>query len=40
MPQKKKTNKKTHIKKHLTQKQNIIFQSIPNYASGQMGGHI
>jgi len=43
MPQKKKTaNKKTNkksYKKHLTQKQNIIFQSIPNYASGQMGGH-
>ena len=38
MPQKKKTNKKSH-KKHLTQKQSIIFQSIPNYASGQMGGH-
>jgi len=43
MPQKKKTankktNKKSH-KKHLTQKQNIIFQSIPNYASGQMGAH-
>ena len=43
MPQKKKTaNKKTNRKsnkKHLTQKQSIIFQSIPNYASGQMGGH-
>ena len=43
MPQKKKTankktNKKSH-KKHSTQKQNIILQSIPNYASGQMGGH-
>jgi len=43
MPQKKKTankktNKKSH-KKHLTQKQNIIFQSIPNYASGQVTGH-
>jgi hypothetical protein len=42
MPQKKKTNKKTNKKthkKHLTQKQNIIFQSIPNYASGQTTGH-
>ena len=43
MPQKKKTankktNKKSH-KKHLTQKQSIIFQSIPNYASGQFTGH-
>jgi len=39
MPQKKKTNKKSHKKKHLTQKQNIIFQSIPNYSSNQFTGH-
>ena len=43
MPQKKKTankktNKKSH-KKHSTQKQNIIFQSIPNYSSEQVSGH-
>ena len=39
MPQKKKTNKKSHKKKDLTQKQNIIFQSIPNYSSNQFTGH-
>ena len=44
MPQKKKTankktNKKSHKKQHSTQKQNIIFQSIPNYSSEQVSGH-
>ncbi len=39
MPQKKKTNKKGHKKKHLNPKQNIIYQSIPNYSSGQFTGH-
>jgi len=43
MPQKKKekkTNKKGHKKKHLNpNKQNIIYQSIPNYSSGQFTGH-
>ena len=40
MTQKKKTNKKTRKEKHLNQKkQNIIYQSIPNYSSGQFSGH-
>ena len=39
MPQKKKTNKKSHKKKHLNPKQTILYQSIPNYSSGQNTGH-
>ena len=43
MPQKKKekkTNKKSHKKKHLNQNnKTIIYQSIPNYSSGQFTGH-
>ena len=41
MPQKKKTNnKKTNKKKHLNHnKQTIVYQSIPNYSSGQSSGH-
>ena len=43
MPQKKKekkTNKKGHKKDYLNQnKQNIIFQSIPNYSSSQSAGY-
>ena len=39
MPQKKKTNKKSHKKKHLNPKQTIVYQSIPNYSSGQSTGH-
>ncbi len=40
MPQKKKkTNKKTHRKKKLTQNQNIIYQIFPNYSPDQFSGH-
>ena len=46
MPQKKKkSNKKSNIKKHIKHKhinqnnQNIVFQSIPNYSSDQNTGH-
>ena len=41
MPQKKKkTNKKSHKKKHINQNnKTIIYQSIPNYSSTQSGGH-
>ena len=40
MSQKKKTNKKSNNKKHMKQnKNNVIYQTIPNYSSSQITGH-